>query len=79
MMEDDKRVLRKRAAFFSAEAGHLCYVHVGGDLNSARGWSLKMQVNIVISVLKKLIFIQDTKRSPRPIIGLSSTIKCAGT
>ena len=53
MMEDDKRVLRKRAAFFSAEAGHLCYVHVGGDLNSARGWSLKMQVNIVISVLEE--------------------------
>ena len=78
MMEDDKRVLRKRAAFFSAEAGHLCYVHEGGDLNSARGWSLKMQVNIVISVLEELIS-KDTKRSPRPIIGLSSTIKCAGT
>ena len=31
MMEDDKRVLRKRAAFFSAVAGHLCYVHVGGE------------------------------------------------
>ena len=55
MMEDDKRVLRKRAAFFSAEAGHLCYlhVHVGGELNSARGWSLTMQVNIVISVLEE--------------------------
>ena len=48
-MEDDKRVLRKRAAFFSAEAGHLCYVHVA----NCRGWSLKMQVKIVISVLEE--------------------------
>ena len=51
--EHDKRGLRKRAAFFSAEDGHLCYVHVGGDLNSARGWSLKMQVSIVNPVLEE--------------------------
>ena len=53
-MEHDKRggVFESKLRF-SVLKLDICAMHIGGELNNARRWSLKMQVNILNAVFEE--------------------------